>query len=573
MHYFNSEKTSSVFSFGSLLFSLFVSGSFVCGGIVYSKIYLNEIIFSGWSSLCIAIACSALLAITLYQICKLAYKSLFHFNIDISMTNDGFFAYVSMNAAWFAKTTGLLALAWLPYLLLRFPGNVDPDTLWQLMQTHGLAAASNHHPWFDTLFFSAFWWLGDALGNHAISIFLYAVFQIALTAAALALVVIYLGFLGAPNQIQRCSQLFFALYPVIPLFAQTMAKDMLFAPVFVFYFLGYFEIYRTRARCLRCRAFCSYFALVCLLLMLTKKTGIYIIALCLLPLFFAVVREWAIRLILISIIPILLFVVWDKFLVPGWGVMDGSSAEMMSIPSQQVAFYLKLHSGELSDDEWRILNQVYESPDQLPAVYTPGRADATKQLWKDKSSFRAKTEFAKWYLCTALRHPKDFILSVMALTLPIYYPDTMSEGDESLLFYRDNLQGSDTGDPGLEATLISFSGGLASSVSYQDFSVGIYRYPIVRHVSEAFNELYLSTMGLLPTLFSKCLFSWWIPLFIIAYLIDKRCLSNLGLLVPIIVMLLTLMAGPIALPRYYVSFVYTAPLALSAMFLKRPTLS
>ena len=198
MHYFNSEKTSSVFSFGSLLFSLFVSGSFVCGGIVYSKIYLNEIIFSGWSSLCIAIACSALLAITLYQICKLAYKSLFHFNIDISMTNDGFFAYVSMNAAWFAKTTGLLALAWLPYLLLRFPGNVDPDTLWQLMQTHGLAAASNHHPWFDTLFFSAFWWLGDALGNHAISIFLYAVFQIALTAAALALVVIYLGFLGPP---------------------------------------------------------------------------------------------------------------------------------------------------------------------------------------------------------------------------------------------------------------------------------------------------------------------------------------------------------------------------------------
>jgi hypothetical protein len=53
----------------------------------------------------------------------------------------------------------VLLCCWVPYLIVRFPGNIDEDSIAQIMQTYGLAAATDHHPWFDTALFGAFWHL------------------------------------------------------------------------------------------------------------------------------------------------------------------------------------------------------------------------------------------------------------------------------------------------------------------------------------------------------------------------------------------------------------------------------
>ena len=105
-----------------------------------------------------------------------------------------------------------------------------PPTFYTTLGTTVEQSYVDHHPVFRTLIFGFFLALGDALGSQNAGLFIYSLFQCALTAFALGVSCCYLEHLGVPKVFRFVSVLFIALFPPIPQWATCMIKDALNAP-------------------------------------------------------------------------------------------------------------------------------------------------------------------------------------------------------------------------------------------------------------------------------------------------------------------------------------------------------
>lgn len=479
--------------------------------------------------------------------------------LDIDNHNSITLPFGKIIKKYFLFDLAALLVCWMPYMIIRFPGGMDSDTLWQVLETYGYAAKSDHHPWLDTLIFGAFWRLGDIANTHAISLFSYALVQMATTGAALSLCFSYMRYAGCPKITVRFFLCFVALMPIFPVFAQTMCKDSLFGPAYLLFYVCYIEIGRSNGQILSSRKFVVAFILILLLTMMTKKTGIYLVTLSMLFQFVYLSHHKA-RLLAVVLSSVTLFsVVWSACLLPAMGVAKGKSSEMLSLPAQQTAYYIRTHSELMTENEWKILEEVYANPRNLGSVYNPSRADATKSLFVDDSSANAKLRYAEWYIKTMAQHPANFLLSAMALTLPLYYPDTTTESAQSLLYYKDHLTAfPETGNSNLEQDAVGITGATPRQV--HEAIAGATRSDLFAQLSKNYDTIYLQIANSIPFFFSKVLYAFWIPFVLFFYCLKKKRYRNLILLVPCCITLFTLIAGPIPLPRYFVSVMYSVPM-------------
>ena len=539
----------------------------IVGAIILDRIYMKQTwIIPSHSWLAIAIV-FLLCVITVYHVIRVLFSWLDLSQIfplgENSITDETQLSLRVICSGRFVQRFTFILLCWVPYMIIRFPGGVDTDTVWEVVQGYGMTSPSDHHPWLDTLIFSAFWHLGDASGNHSVGIAVYAIIQMLITAAVFSLCLCYMSYFNVPESLVRGLLLFISLFPIFPIFAQTMAKDSLFGWIWLLFILGYVEIWRSSGAVFSSWKFDIIYAAIVLLSMLTKKTGIYLVILCAICLIVHV-TEYRSRLVSVVLVPAVLFtVLWSSILLPMWGVQKGESSEMLSIPSQQTAYYLKTHANDMNDSDWQSVEGMFTDAHSLASAYAPSRADNTKNRIRNDASTLDKIQYMQWYCFTMLKHPGNFALSALALTLPLYYPDTITEGVESSLYYMDHLTSfPDTGDEGLESFIASITNTDINDVN--DLTKGMRRNSYIAGLSKSFDTIYLLLVDAFPIIFSKVLYVFWLPLTAACYCLRRRKGSNLLLIAPFFFMLLTLIAGPISLPRYFVPVMYTLPvLALS----------
>ncbi len=454
----------------------------------------------------------------------------------------------------------IILLAWLPWVFVRFPGNYDPDTIWELLQTYGYFPLSDQHPWFDTLIFASFWRLGDVLGSHVISLLIYTIIQMFVTAVVLGCALSYFSRF-CPRWMTIFALVFYALYPFVPMVSQVMMKDSLFACAFTIFVLMFFELMRTRGLALEDRTFTAGLLLVCLFACLTKKTGFYIVILSLLVCIPTIGKGFRKKCIAIALMTIFLFAVfWEAIVLPAAGVQRGSGGEAFSVPFQQVGLLLKSHGSEIREDDLEVLRGVFASPETIASDYTPLKADAVKSHWNDKTSVGNKIRFIGWNARELALHPATYARAFFALNYPLFVADTSynHQDAESGLFFIDFKYNED-----VSKVLASWS----PSASVSDISSKLDTAALgFEAISKCCDEKYLAVVRSLPSLFSKSLFGFWIPtLALICCIREKRqwkCVS----LVPIVLTMLALMFGPVILPRYMTSSVYLAPIAFLIVF-------
>ena len=184
----------------------------------------------------------------------------------------------------------LILAAWLPVLLITWPGGFSRDTVNMLYQftTQGPAWYSatgtmvdthfiNHHPIFDTLICGFFYWLGSLTGNSAWGIFFFACATYVFASGVLGATVCYLhAKLGLCWGYAFASLLFLMFFPLFPLFFSYMSKDAIFVPWFLLWTLGYIEAWRTRGKVLTVK-FAIFLCLVSAICILSKQTALYIV--------------------------------------------------------------------------------------------------------------------------------------------------------------------------------------------------------------------------------------------------------------------------------------------------------
>lgn len=170
-----------------------------------------------------------------------------------------------------------LAIAWLPWLILTWPGSMRDDTLAQYLQSSGLHHYYTQHPLFDTLTFGLFWHIGSALGSPLVGQALYTVTQAVLLAAGCALLLCYIRRIGSPRWLIGLGLVYLATNYVVVGAITTMGKDSLHAVFYLPLAVLFVEACLTRGSVLARRPVAFAFVILLFATIVSKRTALIIV--------------------------------------------------------------------------------------------------------------------------------------------------------------------------------------------------------------------------------------------------------------------------------------------------------
>ena len=216
----------------AFVLAFLVSALYVLGTCAKEEIIYKTDVYSSGISKVFLILVLIILTGVLGLIFSMAFNALdiYHSKRKATTNENNILACIDKKSLF--RLVVIFFICWTPYIIIRFPGNIDHDTMTQLVQAYGYTNLTDHHPLFDTLLFYGFWKIGDLFGNNGISLLLYTIFQFLTTAYACSLTILYFEKLGIGKRVKKFCVLFFCFFPIIPLFAQVMDKDSLFAWIF-----------------------------------------------------------------------------------------------------------------------------------------------------------------------------------------------------------------------------------------------------------------------------------------------------------------------------------------------------
>lgn len=474
----------------------------------------------------------------------------------------------------FIICAAVLLVCYLPWLVSTYPGLLDEDTFLQFTQFLGLITPSDHHPYFDTLIYGAFYYAGDAIaGSCRAGIFFYCAVQMIAICMEISLALRFLHSKGASFGFCVVSAVVIGLAPICSFNASRMVKDMTWMVFFIPFILMYLETCLTRGEYLReRRSRFVAFALFAIFSVLTKKTGIYIviILIALLVIFCShLVRK---KLIAVLFGVLVAFGLWSVFIMPSLSVAKGYSHEALSLPIQQVVRASISGGDSLSAEEQSLLDKYFPNAD-LAARYQPTYADPVKDVFAVDAYTEDPLGFWKLYVTLGFDRPQDYIAAFLNAEVRLYgyFPDYQLAIETSNAEYQHehfievfpNIVRRRNCEPTEAYSEAKFRSILTEFAQNDDIWVSI-REATCQFLQKAFP---------LNFLFSTCS-PLWISLFAIAFAFRHRNARRtlLLLLAPWFLVVLTVAVGPCVFPRYLLFPYYTIfllvclpPIALSSV--------
>ena len=316
----------------------------------------------------------------------------------------------------------VIILAWLPYLLRYFPGLLTADSCTQMSQAIGLTGFSNHHPIFHTLIITIFVKIGNVIFNNLnLSVAVYIVAQMIMMASSFAFVMRYL-YKKKVNFIVRLFALaYYMFYPINALFAITMWKDVLFAGILPLFVIYCNELVCNSDMYVKSIKKNILFVIIAILTCLLRNNGIYIVLLTCLVLFVILRKYWKRLLIIFSLIFIIYFAI-KMVIFNIFQVKDGSIAEMMSVPLQQIARVEKYHKGELDKETIDEINKFFKV-ENIGNKYNPRLSDPVKAEMNVDYFNSHKKEFISLWFRLLKQYFKTYVESFILNSYGYYYPE------------------------------------------------------------------------------------------------------------------------------------------------------
>jgi len=289
----------------------------------------------------------------------------------------------------FWKVFVLYLLCWLPYLVIFFPGISPGDTTRQIMMffhlptrvagricTDGIDILySAHHPLFLTFVFGSFYWIGVKLGNVLIGQLLYTIIQMAVCSLVYTFAIQELYFYGVRKRILCLVFLWTALHPGVNIHHVSMFSDEVFSLIFIVVSLLLARIVYSAGECLKKGSFCLYLFLGTLFLSLSKKPGWYLAAVTLFV--FALVYKRKELFAVMALLILSFNVGFEGILYDRLNVSPSGIQEMLSVPFQQTARFMRDYPGNIPEEEYQVIDRVLRA-EIIAKNYDPNRADNVK---------------------------------------------------------------------------------------------------------------------------------------------------------------------------------------------------
>lgn len=454
------------------------------------------------------------------------------------------------------KTTLIIILvAWLPYFICFYPAILSPDPSNQILQyfgkpTHYIdgvklldenVVITNHHPVFHTFILGGFAKIGYNLGNINFGLFLFSCFQVFIVISAILYTLIYLKKIKTPFLYHFIILLIFALVPVFPLYALSSVKDTIFGALLIFYLIEFHKLITTKNYSKK-----EYVILgiLILIMMLVRNNGIYIILFSILSLII-IVKDKRIPLLIVMFLSLFVYEAHNRILLPSMHITMGSVREMLSVPFQQTARYVKYHSADLSRNEIQTIDKIL-GYNTLGERYKANIADPVKNEYNKDTTTEDLIEYFKvWFSCF-FRHPGTYFNATINTIYGYFYPNTSN-------WYIYHNYDNRLKEEGFDYHYNNLAIGREILSGY-----GV-SFPYIPLIGSLVN------IGLII----------WTYLFILTYLIVENKKKLIPILIPALILLLTCIVGPVnTYFRYMVPIVMSLPLIIGILFnTKKETLT
>ena len=326
----------------------------------------------------------------------------------------------------------ILYACWLPYLFFIYPGTVSNDSVSMIMEAIGMKTLANGNPIFQTFMLHCFRFIGVRLGNGDITVILYCGIQSILMAWLLGVLIARMRRSGAPRWLSTGSLIFFAVNPILPLYAFCVGKDTNFAMAVLWLMLCCHQLCEEEKPNRWNTLFMVAASVLCVLL---RNPGLYLAVLTLAALLvwtlYSARRSKGLWVApALSILCAVCVFVGIRLMLPVLHVAPMPETEEYSLPLQQVARVASTH--ELTAEEAEALNGVLEM-DRVADEYNGELSDPIKNLWRKDVTPEARTAFFRTWMKLAVKHPGTCLSATFHNTYGYVYPGFMSQIKPTLL--------------------------------------------------------------------------------------------------------------------------------------------
>lgn len=442
-----------------------------------------------------------------------------------------------------------ILICWLPYIISFYPIILSPDPSFQIKQFFGIrtkyadysvlldenVVMTNHHPVVHTLLLGGCLKFGRFLGSDNFGLFCYSIIQILVLSSVLALTIKYMKKLKISSRFRFITLLIYAFIPMFPLYAMSGVKDVLFGSFTILYIMMIHSILMKKGMNYKLKDYTLMFILM-ILLVLFRNNGYHMILLSF-PFVIYVVRKNYKPFLIMFLALICFQVSYSKIVLPYFKITPGSVREMLSVPFQQTARYVKYHDDELTKKDKKIIDNIlgYET---LASRYNPELSDPVKnQFNKYATSDDLKKYFALWFR-GLIKEPVTYIDATINNVYGFFYPEKLNW----YVYYNYDTRITEDGFD------YHYNGLNTSRAILSKFAIG---FP------------YLPVIGLI----SNIGFSVWVIFTLVGYLIYIKNYENIVTLSPALVLILVCVLGPAnTYFRYTLPFVFAIPLMIACTF-------
>jgi hypothetical protein len=542
-YYLNCKKDNGWFRFLSLLFSIFV-----VLGYSYDQVSSWDLCFS--KPILIFLTCVKLTGYYLLFNCGMHKFYEFITNNskkDLSIPKK---AKELFDNKPFMASVVIMLICWIPYIISFYPAILSPDPSNQIKQFFGIhtkymdsvdlidesVTITNHHPILHTVLLGGCTKIGMTLFDSTnIGLFLYSIIQIIILLSALAFTIKYMKKLETPYYIRFMALIIYSLVPVFPLYAMSAVKDTIFTALVIVYMINVYDLIKYRNTVKYSNKKCILLTLLLLAIMLMRNNGLYLVVLSF-PLLLLIEKKNRIKLVMILVLPVVLYNRYNDVLLPYLKVTEGSIREMLSIPFQQSARYVKEYGDDLDKDEISAIDNVL-GVDTLASRYKPELADPVKNEFnKYTTDEELKTYFKEWYK-GLLKHPDSYIQATINNVYGYFDPNTSNW----YVYFRYDKRLSQEGD--------------TFNYSFNDLSIP---RDILSSYALAFP--YLPILGIIVNIG----FSVWLYMYMFVILIKDKKYKYLIYLAPVVSLVLVCIASPAnTYFRYAMPYIFAMPVMIA----------
>ncbi len=445
-------------------------------------------------------------------------------------------------------------LAWIPLMVIYYPCVASGDTVDSLAQFFNVedlcwsAKAINlindnviinkHHSVLFTMILGNVVKFGHYILSYSFGIFLFIILQVAILIAIFTFLIYYLKKIKTPTWMRVFALLFFCLSPIVSSYAIAAIKDTLGAILILFYNICLFQIIRNYDGFVKKKIFVIAFMICILLILMIKSNSMYVIITSYATLLFAFwkSRKKLKKLVMILLLPLTLFLGYDKILLPSLDVTGTNIKESYSVQFMQIARLAHRNKNAISDSDKEIIDKVLDY-EAISRDYTPDLSDPVKNTYRKDVTEEELDDFWKVYFKYFKKYPKVYIASFINGIYAYFFPEV---GETKGIIKIDNRIGE----------------------SSKFEIVNLDKFEDARYIHKALQDIFIK----LPffSFFNHVAFHDWFLILSVIYIIKKKCYKYIVPISSLIAIFLSCLISPVnGSFRYILPIVFSVPLILA----------